>query len=389
MQVEEREGNPAHSEGPREAAAPISDSAWLRNAWYVVGWADDLSSAPPVGIALLNEPVVLYRDLTSTWVALEDRCAHRWAPLSRGRIEGNDLRCMYHGLRYDRSGRCVEIPGQDRVPKSLGVRSFPVLERHGFVWVWMGDPGRAEPHLIPDLCLLDDHSRRIYRGSLDYRANYKLVSDNLLDLSHISFLHETTLGRPVAGPRGMRPKPRIQTGSQAVTLERGVRVEGWIPGAQARGIWVPKSAPDGDLWSRVDFLVPGIYISQAQMYPIGTEDACHGSPPCATVTGPAPLTDSMSIQAITPMGPRTTRYFYSFGSRSVDMSPDESDAVWGIVQEAFTEDLKMIEAQQQNIDHHPGRRMAGIAADRGLTLFRALMKRLVAAEAPHQTQEVP
>jgi phenylpropionate dioxygenase-like ring-hydroxylating dioxygenase large terminal subunit len=389
MRVEDREGNRSDSEVKPEATATISDGVWLRNAWYVAGWADDLTPAIPVGITLLNQPVACYRDQTGAWVALEDRCAHRWAPLSRGRVEGNDLRCMYHGLRYDRSGRCVEIPGQNRVPKSLGVRRFPALERHGFVWVWMGDPGRADPHLIPDLSLLDDSSRHIYRGSLDYNANYALISDNLLDLSHISFLHERTLGRSVSGPAGPRTKPRVHMGSEAVSLERGVRVENWVSGAAARGIWVPSGAPDGDLWSRVDLLVPGIYVSQAQMYPEGTAEECRGLAPLRIGTDQLPLSDSMSIQAIMPITSRRTRYFYSYGSRSVDMSREESDAVWAIIRDAFTEDLNMIEAQQRNIDQHPGHRMAGIAADRGLTLFRALVKRLASAEISYPEQKAP
>ncbi len=362
------------ADAQQSTGEPLTRGPFLKSTWYAAGWSSEFESSPAAR-TIINEPVVCYRKQDGTLVALEDRCAHRWAPLSLGRVEGDELRCMYHGIKFRPDGLCSEVPGQDRIAKSLCVRAYPVVERHRLVWIWMGDPTQADPRLIPDLSLGDRPAMHSYQGSLDYQAHYSLICDNLLDLSHLAYLHERTLGRPVAPISQRRTKPRIPDGSGATRIDGGVRVEGWLFG---RSAFLPKKVPDGDLWSRVDFLVPGIYVSHARMYPEGTAEKCGGRPPEEDL---APLSDSISIQAVTPITARETRYFYSIGHRMSDMDAAEADEIWKIVLEAFAEDLRMIEAQQRIIDTHPGRPMGGIAADRGLTLFRTLMKKRITAEA--------
>ena len=367
----------AHSDGHGWLTLPF-----LRNTWYIAGWSSEFEASTPAGRTIIDKPIVLYRKRDGALVALEDRCAHRWAPLSRGRIEGDELRCMYHGLKFGAGGRCVEAPGQDRIAKTLCVRTFPVIEKYRLVWIWLGDPALADPSLIPNLGLLDQ-SWRLNCGHLDYEANYSLISDNLLDLSHLAFLHEKTLGRPVETTSASRPMPRFPGGWEAKPLASGVRIEGWL---SANSTFVPKRVREGDLWSRVDFLVPGIYISHGQVFPCGTAEECNGLAPG---TERSPLSDGISIQAVTPMVARKTRYFVSHGYRPSDMEQEESDAIWAIVLDAFSEDMSMIQAQQKMIDDHPARRMGGIAADRGLVLFRNLMKKLLAGEtALAATEEV-
>jgi len=352
---------------------------FVRNLWYVAGWASEFSGAGPFGRIIVNEPIAFYRKKDGELVALADRCAHRWAPLSYGRVEGDDLRCMYHGARFARDGRCVEVPGQERIPPILRVRTFPTVEKHRFVWIWLGDPERVDARLIPDLGMLDQPERRIYFASLDYDAHYSLITDNLLDLSHLAFLHEKTAGRQVVPMQEPSNTCYMPGGSEAKSLERGVRVESWVSGPAARNVALPKNVPDGDLWTRTDFVVPGIFISQDRMYPYGTAERFKGLAPDADS---APLSDSMSIQAVTPLTARKTRYFYSFGPRASDLEQEEADAMWAIANETFAEDLRMIQAQQNIIDAYPGPRMGGIAADRGLVLFRSLMKKLAAGERP-------
>jgi phenylpropionate dioxygenase-like ring-hydroxylating dioxygenase large terminal subunit len=250
-----------------------------------------------------------------------------------------------------------------------------VAEKYRLVWIWMGDPTLADPDLIPDLSMLDEPKWHLYVGSLDYEANYALVNDNLLDLTHIEFLHEKTLGRPVASRSGDLGRPQILGGSEAKLTDRGVRVEGWTGGPRLEIL--PKKVPDGDLWSRVDSVVPGINIARVRMYPQGTSRECKGLCP-----GPAhlPLSDTMAIHVVTPMTPHKTRYFYSMGVRMSDAERTEADAIWEIAKQAFSEDLKMIQAQQKIVSFHPGHRMLGIAADRGLVLFRNKLKKLIAEE---------
>jgi phenylpropionate dioxygenase-like ring-hydroxylating dioxygenase large terminal subunit len=101
---------------------------FLRNSWYVAARSAEVARKPLARI-LLNEPVALYRKEDGTPVALEDRCCHRQLPLSMGRLEGDELRCGYHGLKFDASGTCVEIPGQTAIPPQARVRAYPLLER--------------------------------------------------------------------------------------------------------------------------------------------------------------------------------------------------------------------------------------------------------------------
>src|SRR5215472_7160636 len=130
---------------------------FLHNCWYVAGWSHDIATGSLVSRTILDEPIVLYRTADGSVVALEGRCCHRLAPLSGGRIEGDDLRCMYHGLKFAPSGKCIEVPGQDLIPSTAVVRSYPVAEQDCWVWVWMDDPGLADPAPILDALGHDHH----------------------------------------------------------------------------------------------------------------------------------------------------------------------------------------------------------------------------------------
>lgn len=352
---------------------------FLKNIWYVAGWSSEFVGAGPFARTIANEAVVLYRKKDQQIAALADRCPHRWAPLSGGRVEGDDIRCMYHGIRFRSDGSCSEVPGQNQSAPNLCVRVYAAVEKHQLVWVWVGDPARADPGSIPDLSMLDEPSRRIYHSSLDYAAHYSLICDNLLDLSHIGFLHEKTAGLRVVDVADMAAGScYMPGGSEAKLIDRGIRVESWVSGPAARNVSLPKRVPDGDLWTRTDFLVPGIFISVDRMYPYGMADRCGRAPPTPDRES---LSDVMSIQAVTPISRRHTRYFYSFGPRASEVDVSEGATMWSIAMATFAEDVRMIEAQQKIIDQHPGDQMGGIAADRGFTLYRNLVKRLSSEEA--------
>ena len=168
---------------------------FVRNLWYVAAWSHEVPPDQPRGVRVTGEPIALYRRRDGTVVALEDRCPHRHAPLSLGRIEGDDLRCMYHGLRFRCDGVCVEVPGSTRVPPRLAARSFPVVERSSWIWVWPGDPAKADPALVPEAFGLDNPEWVMRASAMDYEADYQLLNDNLCDLSHLDFVHETHAGR--------------------------------------------------------------------------------------------------------------------------------------------------------------------------------------------------
>ena len=167
---------------------------FLRNAWYAAAWSfevtDELFSR-----RILGEPVLIYRKLDGAPVALHDRCPHRFAPLRLGRLRGDTVECGYHGLRFDVSGACVENPhGNHVIPKACRVRAYPIVERHGVLWLWAGDPAKAEATPVPDFSYLVEPGRKTVHGGTVVRANYELINDNLMDASHTQYVHQDLLG---------------------------------------------------------------------------------------------------------------------------------------------------------------------------------------------------
>ena len=143
---------------------------------------------------MLDEPIVLYRKEDGTVVALDNRCPHRWAPLSDGKLVGDDISCPYHGLRFGSQGECTHIPSQTQVPSKARVKSYPVIESGPIIWLWMGPPELADPKLLPDVGWLSDPKWRWVSGTTVVNANFRLLKENVLDLTHIPHVHGNSIG---------------------------------------------------------------------------------------------------------------------------------------------------------------------------------------------------
>jgi vanillate O-demethylase monooxygenase subunit len=169
--------------------------AYLRNTWYVAAWDEEIKPDVLFSRRLLDEPLVFFREGAGQVRALADRCPHRFAPLSKGVLCNDAVRCPYHGLEFGGSGQCTRNPhGNGAIPKAAQVRSYPVVEKYSVIWIWMGDAALADEELIPDFSCMDPAHWYVAKRYLHARANYVLESDNILDLSHIQYLHPTTLG---------------------------------------------------------------------------------------------------------------------------------------------------------------------------------------------------
>jgi len=167
---------------------------FVKNAWYVAGWTSEFGDALQ-RVTILNEHLVMYRTSSNTVVALEDRCPHRLLPLSKGKRIGDEIQCGYHGMTFDCSGACVRIPGQENVPSTAYVDSYPVVEKNNIVFVWMGERERADESLVFDMPEFNSADWHAHQGdALHLRANYLNVAENLVDPAHVSFVHPTTLG---------------------------------------------------------------------------------------------------------------------------------------------------------------------------------------------------
>lgn len=340
---------------------------FLRGSWYVFGWSDEVAEVEvPVGRVMLGEPVLVWRTPEGDLVAMQNRCPHRHAPLAMGRVEGGVLQCMYHGMRFDPAGRCVAVPGMDS-PPDAGVRTFPVAEKDDWIWVWMGAAEAADAGLIPDAYGLRDPMRPMRHGRIDYDAHYQLVHDNLCDLSHLDFVHETTL-RPATGAFWSQSAPRV------TTHERGIRIQRWFEGAELPA----RPGQRTDTWSDYRFVVPGVFIMRSMRFPPGTAAACgHGDP-----AGRTPLSENIEQQAVTPISATRTSYFFATGlvnrpgTHALDI-----DSRMDVVRAAFEEDRRIIEAQQRIRDLTPDdEKMVFLPQDKGPFLMRQLMARLIKAE---------
>lgn len=165
---------------------------YLRNAWYCAALSEEVGEAP-FARRILDEPVLIARDTEGAARAMSDMCPHRFAPLHKGIREGDSIECPYHGLRFDLGGRCVHNPhGSGRIPAAANLHAYPIVERQGVIWLWPGDPAAADESLIVDLRLIPRDGAPI-AGHLDMAVDYRLVIDNLLDLSHAPYIHPGTL----------------------------------------------------------------------------------------------------------------------------------------------------------------------------------------------------
>src|SRR6266545_3329855 len=165
---------------------------FLRNQWYTAATSVELGEKPLARV-ICNEPVVIFRGQDGNVAVLSDRCPHRKAPLSSGEVVGNDIQCGYHGIRFAADGTCTHVPGNAAIGRNFRARYFPAREIHGLVFVWPGEPSLADPALIPDFSENVKPDWTGVHGTLHVKANYQLLIDNILDLTHVVFVHKTTL----------------------------------------------------------------------------------------------------------------------------------------------------------------------------------------------------
>ena len=340
---------------------------YVRNCWYVAAWDSDLPADSPLAVTILDDAIVLWRDGSGEVVALEDRCVHRHAPLSLGRCESGALRCMYHGLLFDAAGVVIEIPGQPTIPPQARVRRYPVVVRHSWIWVWLGDAAAADVHLIPPAVGYDDGRFILGHGQLDYTAPARLINDNLLDFSHLSYVHAVSFQ---AGPAFAERLPTI------TPLPRGVRISRWNEQQPAQHNRADPARFDN--FMVYDFLLPGVLLMQSASFAPGTASRLeYGTPDFdESVTG-----RNFTSQAVTPTSESTARYFFNWGPHRDQGDAAMRDGMMQVAAMAFGEDKVMIEAQAKVIARDPAHPIMPTAHDKAVTLFNRLVERLCAEEA--------
>ncbi len=339
---------------------------WLHNCWYVIAWDHEIPGDGFLARKVLGEPILIYRTGDGTLVALEDRCCHRHAPLSKGRREGDCIRCGYHGLKFDAAGVCVEVPGLEQAPAGARVRTYPVTEHNKWVFVWMGDAARADTAMLPDNFSCDDPAWRYKPGYMHYDTPYLLICDNLLDFSHLSYVHEKTLGGSTAIAHA---RPGIE--KVVAPGQRGLRVSRHVPDVPPPPYYkkIERLSTNIDRWFIYDFLLPGTLLMQSGGRPVtdAEGDMSHA-------------VQLHSCQTLTPETETSTHYFFQQAHQAGKGDAGVTDGIYQSLVAAFNEDRDMISAQYANIDLSADARMLPLWMDSAVVQWRKLLAEEVAAE---------
>lgn len=332
---------------------------FLRNYWYVAA-TDAEIGRKFLSRMILGEPVVIFRAEDGTPVAFQDRCPHRHLPLSMGKLVGDSVQCLYHGLRFGRDGRCVHIPGQDHIPQAAKVRTYPVVERYHWIWIWMGDPALADPATITDFHWLDDPNWGAKSSYLHVDANWQLVVDNLLDLTHLAYVHATTIGNVALAEHA---KVSIARAPNGVVVTR------WIVDQEPPPTFKKIGGFTGhvDRWQVIDFTPPAFLRLDVGATPTGT-----GAPEGKRIGG----IGMRNLNAITPETETTSHYFWGQAHDFDVKNPEMTNKIFEQIRTAFLEDVLVFSAQQRNLNLMPNAPQVDISADAGTIQARRILSRL-------------
>ena len=346
---------------------------FLRNCWYAAAWTHEVRRGEKLARRFLEKPVLIFCGESGRYVALDDRCCHRAAPLSLGRIEGDCLRCMYHGMKYNPDGVCIEIPGQDLISDRHRVHSYPLAERKGLLWIWMGEPELANPDLIVDFPYLSnpDWAGLSEREYLHYDANWLLIVDNLADFSHLAFVHTNTLG----GSEDYA----FSTEQEVDRLDNGFSFVRWHrqstpPPYHQRAY--PEGPDTVDRRNIVTLSVPGVFSMETTFAPVGWD-------PDSAAADKAPaqsIVQYKNCQFMTPETRRSSHFFWDYLRNYKLDDANITQLLHDGLFEGFMEDKIFIEEQQKYLELDEPFQPHGLVADRAFAHFRKVWGKLLEEE---------
>ncbi|MDM0117755.1 aromatic ring-hydroxylating dioxygenase subunit alpha [Variovorax sp. J22R133] len=337
-----------------------------KNAWYVACMPDEIDDKP-LGRKVCNESIVFYRGPDNKAAALEDFCPHRGAPLSLGRVVEGKLVCGYHGLEMGCDGKTVAMPGQ-RVRGFPAIRKYPVVERQGFIWVWPGDPAQADEAQLHHLEWAENPEWAYGGGLFHINCDYRLMIDNLMDLTHETYVHATSIGQPEIDET---PTKTVTEGDMVSTerhMENIMAPPFWR--MALRGNHLADDVPV-DRWQICRFSPPSHVLIE-----VGVAHAGHGG----YSADPKVKASSIVVDFITPETETSIWYFWGMAR---NFNPHDKALTANIREgqgKIFSEDLEMLERQQANLLAHPERQLLKLNIDSGGVQARRVLDRILAAE---------
>lgn len=337
----------------------MGNTTIIRDQWYVAARADEVTDQP-LGRWICDEPMVMFRDREGRAVALGDRCPHRKYPLSKGQIINGEIECGYHGMRFDSTGACTLIPSQESGKAAFNVPTYTVCEEHDLIFIWLGDAEKADPALIPDWSHNTKPDWTVVHGYHHVKGNYQLMLDNVLDLTHVSYVHKTTLNSPQVPSNPMDVEV---DGDVVRTLRISRECDPPPIFAKAKGF-----KGKIDRWQGTTFYPPCYLFGDMKGVDAGSNDMDAGL-------------RYIVLNAFTPETERSTHYFWSVSRCFAQDDPKISKLLFKGITLAFDEDCGVIAAQQEMIDtDKSGAPLAALKEDKALAAMRRIIARKLTAQ---------
>jgi vanillate O-demethylase monooxygenase subunit len=339
---------------------------FARDQWYVAAYGSEVGR-DLLARTVLGEPLVLYRTEAGEPVALADRCVHRRYPLSQSRLDGDTIVCGYHGFTYDAGGTCVFVPGQQRIPRTARVAGYPVVEQDSFVWVWIGDKGRADPTRIPRAPWLADPCYTTIRGMEPLKARYSLLVDNLMDLSHETYLHGGYIGTPEVADTPITTE--VDEGRGIVYVSRH------MDDAECPPFYARSAGIEGRItrWQDIEYHPPCLYLLHSRIAPQGVYPPAEG-----------PDRDAFHAEIVYAITPSTVDTTYDFWAVARDFAVDDESVTEYLYQSNHTvvmQDVVALNLLEEVLAGEPdGFQELSINIDTGGLAARRMLDRLVGRE---------
>jgi phenylpropionate dioxygenase-like ring-hydroxylating dioxygenase large terminal subunit len=335
----------------------VSANPIVMNGWYIGAWSDEVDRTL-MQRWICGRPVCFYRLSDGSVNAIEDRCPHRRYPLSLGRLDGDVIECNYHGYRIDGSGVCVGVAEQPDTPKT-SVHRFPLVERHGVVWIWPGDPEKADPADIPDVSWLTDENWTHVHGVVPLKSRHVLLVENLLDLTHETFLHPGSIGNAAVAAT---PIDVTSEGDKVSFIRHMIGIEAPPFYVSSMGV-----TTDIDRWQDGDFYAPGVFVLNIRIAPTGTEEP-----------------EGFHMKVVYGMTPATATETHDFFALARDYKIDDAElSDFQLKQQlaVMKEDVDALEIQELMVATDPGMVESSIRSDVAGIRGRRLLERMAKAEA--------
>ncbi|MEV1287362.1 aromatic ring-hydroxylating dioxygenase subunit alpha [Micromonospora sp. NPDC049679] len=336
-----------------------------RDQWYVAAYGREIGH-DLFSRTICGEPILFWRTEAGEVTAMSDRCVHRRFPLSQApsRLIDDQVVCGYHGFTYGADGRCVAVPGQTRVPRTARLRSYPVVEQDSFIWVWIGDPSRADSTRIPRAPWLDSPDYTTVSGMEPLRARFGLLVDNLLDLSHETYLHGGYIGTPEVANTPMTTEVDEEAGI--------VYVSRHMDDAECPPFYARSTGLSGRItrWQDIEYTPPCLYKLHSRIAPVGVLPNADGTDP-----------DAFHVEVVYAITPETEHSTHDFWAVARDFALDDESVSDFLAQQNRTvvlQDVAALDVLEQVIAAEPaGYQELSINIDTGGLAARRMLARQV------------